>query len=115
MLPLQEYQQNLFQELRAEDELVIIANGLGLMRLVNNLLHSYDAAGNNLIIVVGAEERENAWIGEALAEHAAISMSPHARGLTVVNTDYTSVGAGRRCTPGAAYTASPRASSSSTS
>ena len=46
-----------------------------------------------LVIVVGAEERENAWIGEALAEHAAISMSPHARGLTVVNTDYTSVGA----------------------
>lgn len=91
-LPL-EYQQHLFQELRAEDELVVIAKGLGLMRLVNNLLHSYDAAGNNLIIVVGAEERENAWIGEALAEHAAISMSPHARGLTVVNTDYTSVGA----------------------
>lgn len=63
------------------------------MRLVTNLLHSYDAAGNNLIVVVGAEERENAWIGEALAEHAAISMSPKARGLTVVNTDFQSVGA----------------------
>ena len=63
------------------------------MRLVNNLLHSYDAAGNNLIIVVGAEEKENAWIGEALAEHAAISMAPNARGLTVVNTDFTTVGA----------------------
>lgn len=63
------------------------------MRLVTNLLHSYDAAGNNLIIVVGAEERENGWIGEALAEHAAISMSPKARGLTVVNTDFQSVGA----------------------
>ncbi|KAH6662208.1 DNA repair protein [Plectosphaerella plurivora] len=91
-LPL-EYQQNLFQELRSEDELVVLARGLGLMRLVTNLLHSYDAAGNNLIIIVGAEDRENAWIGEALAEHAAISMSPKARGLTVVNTDYTSVGA----------------------
>ncbi|KAJ4263964.1 DNA repair protein RAD16 [Fusarium torreyae] len=91
-LPL-EYQQNLFQELRAEDELVVIARGLGLMRLVNNLLHSYDAAGNNLIVVVGADERENGWIGEALAEHAAISMSPKARGLTVVNTDFQSVGA----------------------
>ncbi|KAI2469720.1 DNA repair protein [Annulohypoxylon bovei var. microspora] len=91
-LPL-EYQQHLFQELRAEDELVVIAKGLGLMRLVTNLLHSYDAAGNNLIIVVGTEDRENAWIGEALAESAAISMAPKARGLTVVNTDFTSVAA----------------------
>lgn len=62
------------------------------MRLITNLLHSYDAAGNNLIVVVNADDRENAWIGEALAEHAAISMSPKARGLTVVNTDFTSVG-----------------------
>lgn len=70
-----------------------MARGLGLMRLVTNLLHSYDAAGNNLIVIVGAEERENAWIGEALAEHAAISSAPKARGLTVVNTDFQSVGA----------------------
>ncbi|EFZ01255.1 ERCC4 domain protein [Metarhizium robertsii] len=91
-LPL-EYQQHLFQELRAEDELVVLARGLGLMRLVTNLLHSYDAAGNNLIVIVGAEERENGWIGEALAEHAAISAAPKARGLTVVNTDFQSVGA----------------------
>lgn len=62
------------------------------MRLLTNLLHSYDAAGNNLIIVVNAEERENNWIGEALAEHAAVSMAPLARGLTVVNTDFTNVG-----------------------
>lgn len=93
LLPLKEYQQSLFQELRAEDELVILARGLGLMRLLTNLLHSYDAAGNNLIVVVNAEDRENNWIGEALAEHAAISMAPLARGLTVVNTDYTNVGA----------------------
>ncbi|KAG5982449.1 hypothetical protein E4U55_001897 [Claviceps digitariae] len=91
-LPL-EYQQNLFQELRAEDELVVLARGLGLLRLVSNLLHSYDAAGNNLIVVVGADERENGWIGEALAEHAAISAASKARGLTVVNTDFQSVGA----------------------
>ncbi|KAL2210331.1 DNA repair endonuclease XPF [Sarocladium strictum] len=90
-LPLQ-YQQDLFQELRADDVLVVLARGLGLMRLVTNLLHSYDAAGNNLIVIVGAEERENAWIGESLAEHAAISMSPKARGLTVVNTDFQNVG-----------------------
>lgn len=41
-----------------------MARGLGLLRLVTNLLHSYDAAGNNLIVVVGADERENGWIGE---------------------------------------------------
>ncbi|KAL2121973.1 hypothetical protein VTJ04DRAFT_2428 [Mycothermus thermophilus] len=85
------YQQKLFEELRNEDELVVLARGLGLLRLVTNLLHSYDAAGSNLIVVVGADDRENAWIGEALAEHAAVSMTPRARGLTLVNTDYTNV------------------------
>ncbi|KAK0112870.1 hypothetical protein ONS95_014592 [Cadophora gregata] len=90
-LPLK-YQQEIFQELRQKDELVVIARGLGLLRLVTNLLHSYDAAGNNLILLVGAEDRENGWIGEALAEHAAISMAPKARGLSVVNTDVMSVG-----------------------
>ena len=43
-------------------------------------------------MLVGAEDRENGWIGEALAEHAAISMAPRARGLSVVNTDVMSVG-----------------------
>jgi hypothetical protein len=62
----QQYQQDLFNELRAEDELVILARGLGLLRLVTNLLHSYDAAGNNLVLVVGADERENEWIGEGM-------------------------------------------------
>ncbi|KAL1304737.1 hypothetical protein AAFC00_003682 [Neodothiora populina] len=90
-LPL-EFQQDIFREVREEDELVIIARGLGLLRIVTNLLHSYDAAGNNLIIVVGADERENGWIGEALAEHAAISGSPKCRGLTLINTDLTGVG-----------------------
>ncbi|RAL59169.1 hypothetical protein DID88_006725 [Monilinia fructigena] len=90
-LPLK-YQQEIFQELRQKDELVVLARGLGLLRLVTNLLHSYDAAGNNLIILVGADDRENGWIGEALAEHAAISIAPKARGLSVVNTDVMSVG-----------------------
>lgn len=90
-LPL-EYQQHCFSELRNEDELVILARGLGLLRVVTNLLHSYDAVGNNLVVLVGAEERENGWIGEALAEHAAISKTPAARGLSQVNTDMMSVG-----------------------
>ena len=71
---------------------MLLARGLGLLRIVTNLLHSYDAAGNNLIVVVGADERENGWIGEALAEHAAMSMASNARGLSVVNTDMMSVG-----------------------
>lgn len=62
----QDYQQDLFSELRSEDELVLLARGLGLLRIVINLLHSYDAAGNNLVVVVGADDRENAWIGEGL-------------------------------------------------
>jgi DNA excision repair protein ERCC-4 len=56
---------------------------------VANLLHSYDAAGNNLVLVVGATDRENDWLGEFLAEHAALSGSDgnqNCRGLTLVNT-----------------------------
>lgn len=75
-----------------DDELVLLARGLGLLRIVTNLLHSYDAAGNNLILLVGAEDRENVWIGEALAEHAAVSNAPRCRGLSLVNTDLMSVG-----------------------
>ncbi|CAO2650927.1 Nn.00g092240.m01.CDS01 [Neocucurbitaria sp. VM-36] len=90
-LPL-EFQQDIFQELREEDELVLLARGLGLLRIVTNLLHSYDAAGNNLILLVGADDRENVWIGEALAEHAAVSNAPKCRGLSLVNTDLMSVG-----------------------
>ncbi|KAF1997944.1 DNA repair endonuclease XPF [Amniculicola lignicola CBS 123094] len=91
-LPL-EFQQDIFNELREEDELVLLARGLGILRIATNLLHSYDAAGNNLILLVGADDRENVWIGESLAEHAAVSMAPKARGLSLVNTDLMSVGA----------------------
>ncbi|EFQ98318.1 DNA repair protein rad16 [Nannizzia gypsea CBS 118893] len=89
-LPLQ-YQQDLLNELRSEDELVVLAQGLGLLRIITNLLHTYDAAGNNLIVLVGATDRENEWIGEALAEHYAVSKSPLARGLKVINTDRATV------------------------
>ena len=70
----------------------MLARGCGLLRIVTNLLHSYDAAGNNLIVIVGADDRENGWIGEALAEHAAISMAPKCRGLSMVNTELMGVG-----------------------
>ena len=70
--------------------MLILARGLGLVRIVTNLLHSYDAAGSNLIIVVGADERENRWIGETLAEHATLSNAPKCRGLVTIN-DMTTV------------------------
>ena len=91
---MQEFQQEVFGELAPgeEDELVLLARGLGLLKIVTNLLHTYDAAGNSLVIVVGADERENGWIGEALAEQAAVSRAQAARGLSVVNTDMMSVG-----------------------
>ena len=89
-LPLS-YQQDIFNELRSEDELVVLARGLGLLRIVTNYLHSHDANGNSLVVVIGAEDRENEWIGEALAEHYAISRSPLARGLRVINTDKATV------------------------
>ena len=90
-LPL-DFQQDIFHELREDDALLILARGLGLLRLVTNLLHSYDAAGHNLVLLVGADERENTWIGEALAEHAGMSGSAKCRGLQLVNTDLMSVG-----------------------
>ena len=87
----QEFQQDIFRELREEDELVVIARGLGLLRIVTNVLHAYDAAGDNLVILVGADERENGWIGESLAEQAAISNSPKCRGLGLINTEIMTV------------------------
>lgn len=89
-LPL-EFQQDIFRELREEDELVVIARGLGLLRIVMNLLHSYDAAGGNLVVLVGADERENGWIGEALAEHAVINRAHKSHGLGLISTDLMSV------------------------
>ena len=70
----------------------MLAHGLGLLKIVTNLLHSHDVVGNNVIVLVGADERENNLIGEALAEHATISKAPKARGLTFINTDVTNVG-----------------------
>lgn len=62
----QAYQQEIFQQVRSEDQLVILARGLGLLRIVANLLHSYDAAGGNLVILLGATEKEMSWIGDGM-------------------------------------------------
>lgn len=62
----QKFQQELFQEIRDDDKLVVMARGLGLLRVLTNLLHSYDAAGDNLVLVVGATPREVDLLGEGL-------------------------------------------------
>ncbi|KAK9371125.1 hypothetical protein V1509DRAFT_613661 [Lipomyces kononenkoae] len=86
-LPLS-YQQALVTELLDEDALVIIARGLGLPRVVTNLIHAYDVAGGNLVLIVGADDREIEWIGEGLAELATLNRASMNRtGLTVVNTE----------------------------
>ncbi|KAF2859639.1 DNA repair protein [Piedraia hortae CBS 480.64] len=90
-LPLR-YQKDIFHSLRNEDGLLVLARGLGLLHIVSNLLHSYDAAGNNLIILVNADDNENTWLGEALAEQALISNAAKCRGLQLCNTDSTGVG-----------------------
>lgn len=106
---METYQQEIFNDIRSEDQLVILARGLGLLRIVTNLLHSYDAAGDNLVLLVGASEQETDWIGEgvcvsatrlacrsptsypALLEQNFISKAPKVRGLTIVTTDAMSV------------------------
>ena len=90
---MQQFQQEIYSLLRNEDALIILARGLGLLKIVTNLLHTYDAAGNSLVILVGAEERENEWIGEALAEHYTVSRTPLAKGLRIINTDKATVSA----------------------
>ncbi|KAJ6260845.1 DNA repair protein rad16 [Drechslerella dactyloides] len=86
-LPLA-YQQEIFREVYNDDTLVVLARGLGLQQIVANLLHSYDAAGRNLVVLVGAGDSDNSQLGE---EKAAISKAPYARGLIVINTDVTNV------------------------
>jgi hypothetical protein len=58
---------------------------------VANLLHSYDAAGGNLIVIVGATDRENGWIGEG-----AILPGASANFNTMETLTATSAG-GTRC------------------
>ncbi|KAK6503617.1 hypothetical protein TWF481_008626 [Arthrobotrys musiformis] len=89
-LPLA-YQQEIFREAYHEDTLIVMAKGLGMQEIVANLLHSYDAAGRNLVLLVGASELENTRFGEKLVEKAAISRAPNARGLLVINTNVSSV------------------------
>jgi DNA excision repair protein ERCC-4 len=93
---MQDFQQDIFHELRKEDVLLILSRGLGLLRIVINLLHAYDAAGNNLVVIIGADDRENGWIGESLAEQSSVSMAGKVRGLSVVNTHMANIVSARQ-------------------
>lgn len=86
-----------------------MARGLGVPRIVTSLLHIYNVAGGNIVVLIGADERENQWIGERmhlinplatssdsdissdLAEQAAISGDTKARPLREVKTDAMSI------------------------
>ncbi|KAK9478836.1 hypothetical protein V1514DRAFT_319650 [Lipomyces japonicus] len=90
-LPLA-YQQTLLNDLIDEDALVILARGLGLPRIVTNLVHAYDVSGPNLVLIIGADERDIQWLGEGLSELAHLNPQSQTRtGLTVVNTELMTI------------------------
>lgn len=62
------------------------------MCFIMNFFYFYDVVGNNLIVIVNVEDRENVWIGEVFVEYVVISMLLKVRGFIVVNIDYMSVG-----------------------
>ncbi len=80
------YQQDIFEQLRQEDALLILAGGLGLSDIVSNFLFSCDEPGNT-VVVIGAEASEGSWIGESMVELASRNKQRNARGLMVINTD----------------------------
>ncbi|OLL25916.1 DNA repair protein rad16 [Neolecta irregularis DAH-3] len=87
-LPL-EYQKQILRDVRTEDGLVILARGLGLPRIISNLLHSYDRPGN-LVVLLGAHSREEDWIGESMASIASAT-DVATKGLQILNTELTGV------------------------
>ncbi|KAK9466665.1 hypothetical protein V1512DRAFT_263159 [Lipomyces arxii] len=86
------YQQTLLTDLLDTDALVILARGLGLPRIVTNFVHAYDVAGRNLVLIIGANDREVEWIGEGLAELSNLNKESGGKtGLTVVSTEMMSL------------------------
>ena len=87
------YQQEIFNDIRSEDQLVILARGLGLLRIVTNLLHSYDAAGGNLVLLVGASEQETDWIGEGVCVYCGTHRSAHSFRTSTAGAEFHFQGA----------------------
>ena len=88
-LPL-EFQQEVFHDLRDEDALLVLARGLGLRKIICNLLKLYDGP-QSLILLVNATQDEEVAIGELLGV-----MGCRKPGLRIVDFQ---TGAKDRCVP----------------
>lgn len=85
------YQQEIVQELISEDALAVLGHGLGLERIVANLLYitcastfSLKANKRSLIFLINASEFENFKLGETLMELAWSDSSKSAAPFTVI-------------------------------
>jgi DNA excision repair protein ERCC-4 len=106
ILPLP-FQNMLLQTVLATDALLIIARGLGLLALISHLLYTYDnpeitvaeadKVYKNLVVMIGAESREETLVGQHMAE-LVTTYGGSGGGLQVVNTD--KVGVDQRYFPG---------------
>ncbi|KAK9463059.1 uncharacterized protein V1516DRAFT_671856 [Lipomyces oligophaga] len=89
------YQQTIVSELLEEDALVVIAPGLGLIRIAASFIHACNASGPGLIILMNAEPLDLELLGSAIAELSASNRtlglggrsSDPGIGLTIVNTE----------------------------
>lgn len=103
VLPLP-FQRTLLQNMLGADALLILARGLGLLTLLSHLLYIYDnpevaspssaTVYKNLVVLIGAETREESLIGQNVAEMVTRHTGVGA-GLQVINTDR--VGVDQRC------------------
>jgi DNA excision repair protein ERCC-4 len=94
------FQRLLLQNVLTTDALLIIARGLGLLRLISHLLYIYDnpevtvpeadKVYKNFVIMIGAETREETLVGQNMAELVTTHGGAGA-GLQVVNTDKVGV------------------------
>lgn len=66
----------------AEDDLLVLAKGLGLRRIITNLLKLYDGE-RNLVLLINATEGDEQGLGEELS-----TMGVRKPGLRVVGYDY---------------------------
>ena len=89
-LPLN-YQQKIFDDIYQGDGLIVLARGLGLPSIVSNVLHAVNLPGS-LIILLGADEREEKWLGDSLATRVTRpGEAIRGRGLQIINSELTGV------------------------
>lgn len=110
-----QFQNMLLQNVLTTDALLILARGLGLLTLISHLLYIYDnpkvntvdvgKVYKNLVVMIGAESREETLVGQHMAELVTMHGGQGA-GLQVVNTD--KVGVDQRYIPPREYKTSLR-------